>query len=218
MKIDSKPLLKILITIVVLSFSCIENIAQPNDKLEKIKSECPKIVQGDFYWGKPCVKEKQSLTCVKAIDEIKAKGIEAYFFGKTWDIGDYGMKFHLDQKGKIKIVEHGPDGTITVWKQKGKIYRKDSNYFIENPVNRSDAKTEEFIIKRIDCEINNSNVERQGSFIYFTFANNEIKVLRHSIIDNTPVYGDSKSFVMAETTKPIKTLEVWHRISLILSE
>lgn len=155
---------------------------------------------------------------MKAIDEIKAKGIEAYFFGKTWDIGDYGLKFHVDQKGEIKIVEHGPDGRVIVWTQKGKIYRKEDIYFFVNPIDRLGTKTEQFIIKRIDCEINNLNVERQGSFIYFTFANNEIKVLRHSLIDNTPVYGDSKSFVLAETTKPIKTLEVWHRISLMLSE
>lgn len=216
MRLHTEVLIRFLITIVVLSFSCKEYIAQPKNEFERIKTECPKIVQGDFYWGKPCVKEKQSLTCVKAINEIKAKGIEAYFFGKTWDIGDYGMKFHIDQKGIIKIVDHGPDGTITVWNQKGKIYRKDDIYFFVNPIDRLGTKTEQFIIKRIDCEINNLNVERQGSFIYFTFANNEIKVLRHSVIDNTPVYGDSKTFVLAETTKPIKTLEVWHKISLFL--
>lgn len=218
MELQVKRLIRILIIVTLLSFSCKENIAQAKNELEQIESECPKIVKEDFYWGKPCVKEKQILTCVKAIEEIKIKGIEAYFFGKTWDIGDYGMKFHVDRNGKINIVEHGPDGKIDVWKQKGKIYRKDGKYIFVDPVNKWDTKTEEFVIKRIDCEINNLNIDRQGSFIYFTFANNEMKVLRHSALDNSPIYEDSKSFVLAETTKPIQNFEVWHKISLMLSE
>ncbi|TGK78903.1 hypothetical protein EHQ23_19740 [Leptospira bourretii] len=217
MKIHSKRLIRFLI-IAILLWTCKENVAQPKTELVKFKSECPKIAQGDFYWGKPCIKEKQALTCMKAIEEIKAKGIESYFFEKTWDIGDYGMKFHVSRKGEIKIVEHGPDGMITVWKQKGKIYRKDGKYIFADPIDSNDFKTEEFVIKRIDCEINNLNIDSQGSFIYFTFANNEMKVLRHSALDNSPVYGDSKSFVLAETTKPIQNFEVWHKISLILSE
>lgn len=217
MNIHSKRLIRLLI-LATLFWTCRENIAQPKTKLEKIKSECPKIAQGDFYWGKPCKIEKQELTCVEAIEEIKSKGIEAYFFGKTWDRGSYETKYHIDKRGEIKIVDHGPDGMITVWKQKGKIYHKDGKYIFVDPLDSSDLKTEEFIIKRIDCEINNLNIDSQGSFIYFTFANNEMKVLRHSALDNSPVYGDSKSFVLAETTKPLPNLEVWHKISLILSE
>lgn len=216
MKKNKKKLIIILITIVLLSFSCKENIALPKNELEQIESECPKINTGDFYSGKPCVKEKQALTCVKAIEEIKTKVIETYFFGKTWDRGSYETKYHINRKGEIKIVDHGSDGTITVWNQKGKIYRKDGKSIFADPINPYDLKTEEFVIKRIDCEINNSNVERHGSFIYFTFANNEIKVLRHSVRDNSPVYGDTKAFGLAETTKPLKTLEFWHKISIFL--
>lgn len=57
MRLNTKVLIRFSITIVVLSFSCKENIAQPKNESERIKSECPKIVHGDFYWGKPCVKE-----------------------------------------------------------------------------------------------------------------------------------------------------------------
>ncbi|MBM9592372.1 hypothetical protein JWG41_18155 [Leptospira sp. 201903075] len=164
------------------------------------------------------MEKKEDFSCIKAIQEIKEKGIESYFFGKTWDIGDYGMKFHLNRKGEIKIVEHGPDGTINIWKQKAKIYRKDGIYLFEDPIDKSGTKTEQFVIKRIDCEINDSNFDSKGSFIHFTFTNNEMKVLRHSALDDSPVYGDSKSFVLAETTKPLPNPEPWHKISFILSE
>ncbi|TGN09566.1 hypothetical protein [Leptospira bandrabouensis] len=214
---SSKRLIGLLI-FATLFLTCRENDAQSKAELEKFKNECPKISQGDFYWSKPCVIEKQALTCMKAIEEIKKKGIESYFFGKAWDRGSYETKYNIDRKGEIKIVDHDPDGTITVWKQKGKIYRKEGKYIFVDPINKWDTKTEEFVINRIDCEINNLNIDRQGSFIYFTFANNEMKVLRYSALDNSPIYGDSKSFVLAETTKPLPNLEVWHKISLILSE
>lgn len=215
--------LKFLLMIALLFLSCKDLPSKPSFPLEKFETSCKPIGlsqygKENFYFGKKCLDKKEEFSCVKAIQEIREKGIETYFFGKTWDIGEYTMKYHVDRKGEIKIVEHGPDGSVDVWKKKGRFFKKGNLYYLATPKGVSSDEMDEFPIKRIDCKINDMNFENYGSFLYFTFSNNEIVQRGNSLIDNSPFYIYSESFIMAETTKPLPNPEPWHKISIILSE
>lgn len=215
--------LKFLFIATLLLIMCKQFPNKPSFPLEEFETNCKSIGldkygNEDFYIGKKCLDKKEEYSCVKAIQEIREKGIESYFFGKTWDRGEYTMKYHIDRKGEINIVDHGPDGSVDVWKEKGRFIKKGNLYYLATPKGITSIEMDEFPIKRIDCKINDANFENYGSFFHFTFSNNEIVQRGNSPKDNSPIYDYSESFIMAETTKPLPNPELWHKISIILAE
>ncbi|TGK47907.1 hypothetical protein EHQ16_01045 [Leptospira kanakyensis] len=213
MKIHPKRLIRFLI-IGILLWTCKENVAQPKTELEKFKSECPKIGQGDFYWGKQCVKEKEFLTCVKLLNEIKNNGVGTFFWGRRWE---NSYKYEIDKKGIIKIKYYGPDGYIKVFKETGKIEKRDDLFFFMTPPDSDlNRPLMNFPIKRIDCELDNSNFERQGTFVMFTLSDGE-KYQYGNSLKGHPLIGYKNS---DNLFKPdvLPNPEVWHKVSLILAE
>lgn len=195
-------------------FSCNENIAQAKNELERYKNECLPINKDDFYSGKPCIKEKEFLTCTKFINEIKNKGLANFFWGKRWE---NSYEYLIDNQGVIKIKYIGPDGRVKIFKKTGKISKLENRYFFSSPsdpdLNRPEIS---FPIRRIDCELDNSNFDRHGTFVMFTLSDGEEYQYGISPKGDPLIgYRNSENLFKPEV---LPNPEVWHKISLILSE
>lgn len=200
---------------VVVIFSCKENIAQSNKEIERHENECLPINEGDFYSGKKCIKEKELLSCVRLLNDIKKKGIASFFFKKIWFEDKIFMKYMILNSGEIRIFSLGPEKNET-YKKRGRIYLSKDQFFFFTPEEGINNKEIRFPIKKIDCELDNSNFAKKGTFVKFTLSDGEDYQYGVSPKGDPLIgYKNSENLFKPEV---LSNPEVWHKASLILSE
>lgn len=215
MKLKSKLIILSLWALIPLVLTCNHNTAEPTNVLEDFDRECSTFHKGDFYWGKQCIKQRELLTCVKLLNEIKNNGIPAFFFSKIWFQEKVFMRYTINKLGEISIRSLGPE-KMEIYKKKGNIHKKNKQYFFYTPQEGINNKEVYFQIKRIDCELDNSNLEKQGTFVMFTLSDGEKH--QYGISPNgDPLIGYKNSEWLFKP-EVLPNPEVWHKISLILSE
>lgn len=190
-----------------------ENSKELYEKLRiQIGETCEESPTNGLYYGKACVKEEKSLSCVKIIREIKQNGLEDYIFGKSWTQPIHKFrKYEISNEGIVSITHFWPNDPPETYKIKSKFYKKNGRLFYFQPEEGSSNDGElHFEIKYVGCVTDVLNI-KMGMFITLIISDGIEKTIEKS---RRPIQiYNQKNYLQLDSPYILKEPEVWHTAS-----
>lgn len=182
-----------------------------------IEDNCKEMRERGKYFGKPCIKAKEALSCFKVIDEIRSFGLEKFLFGKKWhDPLFKELEYKIGTDGIVEIKEFGPSEYVFEYENKSKFFKKGNHLFYHQPAEENERPLDELNIeiKYVGCRTESLNAE-DGIFLELLLSDGVEKKGNYKPKERI---NNQANYLQLYIPEVLKDFEVDHTVSIDLTD